>query len=184
MRSLLLGGIAAGALAMTGAGVAHAQVQTGAVWEVSTGNASTPVIPGPSSVPQTTSLSSFGTPTATFIPNPINYSSPNDSSLTGFLNNPTFLTGASHANDGIDGDLFQFTGNIGLLHGENSFVVGHDDGVWLSVTGIGVVVSKSDKTSFSVTPFSVSNPGAYRQLLLHAELRRMLRPAGEARIRR
>ena len=54
----------------------------------------------------------------------------------------------------------QITGTIGLLSGNNSFVLGHDDGARLVITGIGNVLDVPGPTSYVTTPFNVNNPGA------------------------
>lgn len=63
------------------------------------------------------------------------------------------------------------TGQIFLNAGNNSFVIGHDDGIVLSIPGLGSgtcgdvsgVVTNGcapGPTAFSTTPFSLNNPGA------------------------
>jgi hypothetical protein len=54
--------------------------------------------------------------------------------------------------------VFQFTGTVGLVSGNNSFVVGHDDGVVLTIAG-STVVNAPGPTGFDATPFNVVNPG-------------------------
>jgi hypothetical protein len=76
-----------------------------------------------------------------------------------------FLNGATLSNPSIgsmtmDNSHVELTGTIGLLAGANSFVVGHDDGVILSIAGFGTVVNAPGPTSFSTSPFTVTNPGA------------------------
>jgi PEP-CTERM motif len=76
-----------------------------------------------------------------------------------FLNGAT-LSDPSIANDVMDNSHVRLTGTIGLLSGMNSFVVGHDDGVVLSIATFGTVVNAPGPTSFSTSPFTVNNPGA------------------------
>jgi hypothetical protein len=76
-----------------------------------------------------------------------------------------FLNGATLSNPSIgsmtmDNSHVELTGTIGLLAGMNSFVVGHDDGVVLTIVGFGTVVNAPGPTSFSTSPFTVNNPGA------------------------
>jgi hypothetical protein len=64
------------------------------------------------------------------------------------------------------------TGTIGLNSGNNSFVLGHDDGAVLSIPGFGstctagatpipnAVLCQPQPTAFTNTPFNVFNPGA------------------------
>jgi len=112
---------------------------------------------------------------ATFNSSAINFAinDSNSTSLNTFLNNPTYLT----TNNGFDGTAntdnseLVITGTIGLLSGNNSFVVGHDDGVALEIPGIGsgdcnghgytdTVLCDPGPTAFVNTPFNVNNPGA------------------------
>jgi hypothetical protein len=151
MKNLLLTGVAAaGLLVLAGTGTSQAGAATGAVWETTTTNAMSTTIPG-------------GAPTATFVPGAINYNPSDDSgvyTIGAFLNNPTFLTGGSAAGDSMLATVFQFTGTVGLNHGLNSFVVGHDDGVVLTIAGFGTVVNEPGPTALDTTPFTVDNPGA------------------------
>ncbi len=151
MKGLLLTGVAAaGLLVLAGTGTSQAGALTGAVWETSSTNASSTTIPA-------------GPPTATFIPGAIDYN-PADTNppytIGSFLNNPVFLTGGSHAGDNLGNTVFQFTGTIGLNSGNNSFVVGHDDGVVLTIAGFGTVVNEPGPTALDETPFNVFNAGA------------------------
>ena len=98
-------------------------------------------------------------PDSTFNPGAINY----DSNVTGytvgqFVNDPLGLSFSNPvvAAADLDNTHIRITGTIGLLAGNNSFVVGHDDGVVMSITGIGLVVNDPGPTSFSNTPFNVS----------------------------
>jgi len=90
-----------------------------------------------------------------------------------WLNNPTFLTenNGFNANGAVNNSELVITGTIGLLSGNNSFVVGHDDGVALEIPGIGsgdcnshgytdTVLCDPGPTGFTNTPFNVNNPGA------------------------
>ena len=83
-------------------------------------------------------------------------------SVSTFLNNPVFYNQANGFNPNTianDSELV-ITGTTYLTSGANSFVVGHDDGVVLSIAGFGDVVNEPGGTSFTTTPFTVSNPGA------------------------
>src|ERR1700750_1756262 len=77
---------------------------------------------------------------ATFNPGVINYQSDVTGYTIGaFLNNPTFsnesanFINAGGANDSADDIFLRITGTIGLLNGDNSFVLGHDDGAVLTI---------------------------------------------------
>ncbi len=142
----------AAVLSLAAAGASHAGATAGSIW-INQSSDSASTIPGT-------------TPDATFAPGPINYN-PSDSSanytLGAWLNNPVFLTGAGIASDSFGdstGNTFiDITGTVGLQHGMNSFVVGHDDGVVLNITGFGTVVDAPGPTALSTSPFIVNNPG-------------------------
>jgi PEP-CTERM motif len=104
-----------------------------------------------------------GLPQASFVSPAINF----NSSVTGytpalFLNNPTFTNplNSFNPNASFNNTEVVLTGSIFLNSGNNSFVVGHDDGVVLTITGIGTVVNAPGPTGFTNTPFNVNNPGA------------------------
>jgi hypothetical protein len=146
---------AAAVVSLSAAGASHASATAGSLWinvPTSAGNAS--IVPS-------------GAADATFTPGAINYdSNVGGYTVGGFLNNPSFsnesaafiAAGAGTAN--LDNTFVQITGTVGLLAGNNSFVVGHDDGVVLSIAGFGDVVSQPGPTAFTNTPFNVVNPGA------------------------
>ncbi|MEG0822745.1 MAG: PEP-CTERM sorting domain-containing protein [Burkholderiaceae bacterium] len=77
-----------------------------------------------------------------------------------FLNNPTFLTGAALASNLATSIHLQFTGTTYLNAGANTFNIPHDDGVVLSVTGIGTVLNQPLPTSAVDSPFVVNAPAA------------------------
>jgi hypothetical protein len=89
------------------------------------------------------------------------------SNISAFLNNPTYLTqsGTFNPSGGVDNTELVITGSTYLASGSNSFQVGHDDGVVLTMPGIGLgtfgnIVDLPGGTSFDLTPFTVNNPGA------------------------
>jgi hypothetical protein len=115
---------------------------------------------------------------ATFDPGVINYQSDGTYTIGQFLNNPTFSNesaafiangeGAGNANN----IFLEITGTLGLLNGDNSFVVGHDDGAVLFVDGFGMPVNAPGPTSFNTSPFILNNPGPAMNVgftLLYAE---------------
>jgi PEP-CTERM motif len=111
------------------------------------------------------SIPGLGTPDATFTPGPINYdSNVGGYTVGGFLNHPTFsnqsaaFIAAGGASAGLNNTVIFLTGTIGLNAGNNSFVVGHDDGLQLNIDGIGLVVNTPGPTAFTNTPFNVSAP--------------------------
>jgi len=82
--------------------------------------------------------------------------------VSAWLNNPTFSNQANgfNPNGTVDNSELVITGFITLNSGNNSFVVGHDDGVVLTIAGFGTVVNAPGPTSLDETPFNVNNPGA------------------------
>lgn len=139
-------------VSLVAAGASHASATAGALWinDATAGDASI-VPPGPAD--------------ATFDPGVINYQSGGAYTISEFLNNPTFsnesaaFITAGAGNASIDNTFIQITGTLGLKAGNNSFVVGHDDGVVLNVAGFGNVVNEPGPTGFVNTPFNVFNPG-------------------------
>jgi len=102
-------------------------------------------------------------PHASFTSPAINY----DSNTTGFT--PTlFLNGAVftgqangfNPNGSLNNTEIVLTGSVFLNSGNNSFVAAHDDGLILTITGIGTVVNSPGPQGASFTPFNVNNPGA------------------------
>jgi hypothetical protein len=139
------------AVVLISAGVSQAQI-TGSIWE----NFSADTADSPPS----------GTPNMTFSSSQINYGSTDDSSITGFMNyggtTTTFgnIQGGSSPNDSADDIFVKLTGQVYLAAGNNSFDVGHDDGLNINVTGIGTVLDQPNPTSFVLTPFTIDNTGA------------------------
>ena len=113
---------------------------------------------------------------AQFTSSAINFQSNTNVPLATFLN----ITPGDFTNqmNGFDPNSNTFnnielvvTGQIFLNAGVNSFVIGHDDGIVLSIPGLGSdtcgdvtgVIANGchpQPTSFDTTPFSLSNPGA------------------------
>ncbi len=94
----------------------------------------------------------------------INFQSPPSSYTTSaFLGNPTFINQLNGfaPNGTADNNEVVLTGQIYLDSGVNSFQIGHDDGVVLTIGGgIGNVVNQPNATSFVLTSFNINNPGA------------------------
>jgi hypothetical protein len=149
MRKLLVAAGAAFALTVA-AGAAHAGVTGGSVW-INDFSDNASVIPG-------------GAPDSTFTTSAINYeSSVGGYTIGGFVNDPTgtHFSNPSVAGDNLDNTHFQFVGTVGLLAGDNTFDVIHDDGLVLTIFGgIGTVVNEPGPTAPVDTPFTVHNPGA------------------------
>jgi hypothetical protein len=103
-----------------------------------------------------------GSPNMTFTSSQIYFGSPDDSTISGFLNyggtTTTILTGAGDAGNIADNLLIRLTGQIYLTAGANAFQVGHDDGLNISVTGIGTVLDQPGPTGFTLTPFNITAP--------------------------
>jgi hypothetical protein len=60
----------------------------------------------------------------------------------------------------LDNTVFLFTGSTYLAAGANSFSILHDDGIELSIDGIGTVVSDAGPTAATESPFTVMAPTA------------------------
>lgn len=124
----------------------------------------------------------LGTPSATFLPaNPhdLNFASPpSGGTVGGFLNNPVFVTGGSHAGDGLSTGLghsandtgtdFQFVGSVLIPHGLFRFDAIHDDGLFISINGLGTVFSELNEHFNSNTVGGGFNPGATGFFTFHA----------------
>ena len=112
---------------------------------------------------------------ATTTVNAINFTdAPGNDSTTftigAFLNNPAGLA-ATTATHTLNNTYFLFTGSTYLTAGNNSFIVPHDDGLQLSIQGIGLVVNQPGPTSPVNTPFNVNAPaaGLYNFTLAYGE---------------
>ena len=163
MRKLSIGALALAVCTMTGSAVSYAAALSGSVW------INQPVVAADATIANVTGL---GIPDATFLPQPINYNSNiGGYTIGGFLNNPTFLTGGGVAGNDMNNTAYLFTGTVGLLAGNNSFVVAHDDGLPLFIDGIGLVVDEPGPTSPVDTPFNVVAPttGNYNFTLSYGE---------------
>lgn len=104
----------------------------------------------------------------------INFKTPPAAYTTaGFLNNPTFFNQVNGFNpNGTANNLeLVITGTVTLNAGANSFVVGHDDGIVLTIAGFGTVVNAPGPTSFSTSPFTVNaaSAGDYAFTLEYSE---------------
>lgn len=91
-----------------------------------------------------------------------------------FLNNPTF----TNPQNGFNSSTFTnnselvIDGSVYLTAGTNSFVVGHDDGVVLTIPGINYMDNDGGPTGFTTTSFNVNNPnpaGTYAFTLDYSE---------------
>ena len=86
--------------------------------------------------------------------------------IGGFLNNPVFsnpsaaFTAAGGGTANLNNTYYLFTGSLFLNAGNNAFVIPHDDGLELFVTGIGTVLSQPGPTAPVNTPFNVNAPAA------------------------
>ena len=88
-----------------------------------------------------------------------------------FLKNPVGLAAAT-ANHTLNNTYFLFTGQTYLNAGANSFVVPHDDGLQLSIQGIGIVLDQPGPTAPVDSPFTVNAPtaGMYNFTLAYGEV--------------
>lgn len=105
----------------------------------------------------------------------VNFASNGNYDVNDFLNNPTYFNeqnGFTSALAGAAGSLgtsntgteLVLVGQTYLNAGSNSFVVGHDDGVVLTMSGLpggfGNVLDDPGSTPFTSTPFNVTAPTA------------------------
>jgi|WetSurMetagenome_2_1015567.scaffolds.fasta_scaffold678383_1 hypothetical protein len=106
--------------------------------------------------------SSLGTPDAMFNPASIDFTSGGLYTINEFLNNPAFYNTSAgfNANGTLNNTYFYFTGSTYLNAGANSFSVPHDDGLELSIDGIGIVLSQPQPTAPVYTPFTINAPAA------------------------
>jgi hypothetical protein len=153
--------VACTALVLAIPSIAHAQITGATVYEniPDTGNAGDSANMSSSLANATFNIGSLG----------INFASSGDVGVAAFLNNPTFLTTANgfdpNYNFSSTGIELVITGTTFLAAGSNSFSVGHDDGVVLTMPGIGTgtfgnIVDAPGPTGFVTTPFNVNNTGA------------------------
>jgi hypothetical protein len=160
------------ALLLAIAPTAHAQISSATVYEG---------IPDPGNAGDSTNWAST-LPNATFTIGSlgVDFASSSDVGVAAFLNNPTFLTTANgflpNYNFSSTGIELVLSGQAYLTAGNNSFVVGHDDGVVLTFTtlpgGFGNGVDDPGPTGFTNTPFNFNNPdaaGLYSFTLDYAE---------------
>ena len=100
-------------------------------------------------------------------------SPPSAYTVAGFLNNPTFSNQVNGFNPNGSANNIEvvITGSLFLNAGNNSFVVGHDDGAVLNIAGFGNVVNAPGPTSFSNSPFTVNaaSAGMYNFTLEYTE---------------
>ncbi len=105
---------------------------------------------------------------ASFTVGNIFFDSENDGSTLDFFTNAgrSGFTGFTNEKNGfsadatIDNTITVLTAQTYLEAGENSFIVGHDDGVVLKIPGINYTLSDGGPTSFTNTPFMVDNTKA------------------------
>lgn len=169
MRNLALAIAVAAGYALAGAGTAHANAVNGELWVNQSGVAGDALL---SSVP------GLGTPDATFTPGAINYQSQLTAYTIGaYLNNPVFSNESANfitnggAGADLDNTVIYLTGTVGLLAGNNSFVLAHDDGLQLNIDGIGLALNQPGPTAETFTPFNVDAPtmGNYNFELVYGE---------------
>jgi hypothetical protein len=134
--------------------------------------------PGVAGNAQLSFVPGLGTPDAMFSTGAINYdSNAHGYTIGGFLNNPTFFNQSANfisnggAGAGLNNTVIYLTGNLFLNAGDNSFVLGHDDGLQLNIDGIGLALNQPGPTGFTNTPFTVTAPaaGTYNFELVYGE---------------
>ena len=151
MRTCSLSVIALAVCVLLGATASRAATITGDLWIDRPAVALNPTL---------SNVAALGTPDATFTSNEISY----DSVISGFTLGG-FLSHTSFSDPGIAGrDLYSIvillSGVLPLHAGSNSFVIRHDDGVQLFITGFGLVVDEPAPTPAVDTVFNVVAPAA------------------------
>ena len=153
MRKQLIGAACSAACALLSFSAAHAAI-TVQIWTNEVGAATNATI---------AQAASLGTPDETATVGAIDFravpANSAVSTIAQFLNNPADLD-ASVGNLTLNNSYFLFTGSTFLQAGTNSFVVPHDDGLQLTITGIGMVVDQPGPTAEVLTPFDVVAPSA------------------------
>jgi hypothetical protein len=160
------------ALMLGASTLAHAQSVSGSVWEGGT----------TSNVPPAGSAIYSSTPTATFTltnssaSSLFDFWSATDNGLSSFLTTDpggtpngdtlTYQTGASAAGDGINNDLFQFTGTTTLT--TSTYTFAHDDGMTLYLNGV-EVIDAPGPTAAETTDYDAT-AGTYSFVLDYAEV--------------
>ncbi len=106
-----------------------------------------------------TNLPGLGAADATFsVPQIDFFSDDSDvSTIDQFLGTSLGGTVGNHL---LDNTVFLFTGSLFLNAGDNTFVVPHDDGVQLDISGFGRVIDAPPATSEDDTPFTVTAASA------------------------
>ena len=115
----------------------------------------------------------LGTPTGTATVGGINfaeYTSSDTTTIGDWLGNPADLT-AGVGSMTLDNTYMLFTGQITLNAGDNLFQITHDDGLQLSIDGVGLVVDQPGPTAPTTTPFTATAPaaGTYNFTLSYGE---------------
>jgi hypothetical protein len=151
------------AILLAVAPAAHAATYSisGSVWEGGT----TDNVPAAGAAIYSTAATATFTVTNTSANNLINFYSPGDNGLSSFLttgpggpnsDSLTYLSGASHASDSINNDLFQFQGTTTITDG--TYTLSHDDGLILYLNGT-MVVNNGGPTSAESTNFEICTIG-------------------------
>jgi hypothetical protein len=167
-KKVILGAVLAATLSL--AGTACADSVSGSVWENW----------GSSYAPATAPA---GSPAATFTVtgasgSVFSFYSGNDNSLNAFLtyggDSVAYLTGSGAQNDGINNDVFEFTGSTYLVNGQ-TYNYSHDDGMLLYLTGNGLnnslQINAGGPTSEVTTPYIFDGvTGTYNFDIIYAEV--------------
>jgi hypothetical protein len=138
-------GCLVGALLLTGR--SHAVV-SGSIWENDVSNDAS-VVPG-------------GTPDVTFTTSGINFQSGGAYTIGEWISSAggSVSTGAGELGNTLSDTHMELKGTVFLSAGVNNFNVGHDDGLVVSVAGIGTVLSDPGPTAFVNTPFVINAPAS------------------------
>jgi hypothetical protein len=151
MLTFRFGAIALAAFILIGVADSRATVITGELWLDRPAVALNPTL---------SNVATLGAPDATFTSNGISFNSViSGFTLGGFLGHTTF-NNPRIAGQNLYSIVMLLSGVLPLHAGNNSFVIRHDDGVQLFVTGFGLVVDEPSPTPAVDTVFNLVAPVA------------------------
>jgi hypothetical protein len=147
---------ALGACTLIGSAAPHAAAITGQIGQLWLDE------PAVAAHPTLSNVAALSAPDTTFTPGAINYDSTvGGFTISDFLNNPTFSNPSVVAKRDLYSIVILLTGTVALNVGSNGFVLTHDDGVQLFISGIGLVVDEPASTPPVDEVFNVVNKATY-----------------------
>jgi hypothetical protein len=162
MKNLLVAIVSLATATVAGATAGHATV-SGTIYlnqadaDALTGNIANDIAAGSASAKFTVNNIDFNSNgTTDYTPLSFLNSSATPDGFSGFTN----LMHGFNQNQTLDNSIIVITGTTYLNAGSNSFVVGHDDGVYLKIPGVSYTLADGGPTAFATTPFNVNNAHA------------------------